>query len=743
MSSHLFRLVALTLGALAVIAIALSPTGDARADLGDARADAELQKIQARLKDASPAERGRVRQDLLAFRVAHAGTPAAVRAAGILAHLPSPLDALSPAAIPALERFAWQPKELVGVIGEHRGRHGNTATAVAWAPDGNFLVSGGGNYVRVWDASTMRQVGLAGFGHLVTGIAWSKDAKTIAVTGHAGLVTVYDVVKDGPPVARDSVAAGTSTVYGVSFHPDSKVIAVGCHDNSVRLIDVTGKKLKETANIVKHSKACTAVAFSPDGKTLATGSGDETVRLWDYAAGEIKERAILEPGSKDVTALAFSPSSGTLAAAASDGEVRMWGMGSTAKAPKVVLPIKAGSIPALSFSHTGNTLAAACSDGTIRVWTVTGGVPRERYKIEGHADPVTCVAYSPDSRRLASTSADWTVRTWDMTGTRPKERFVPWSHLSHVYSMAFAPDSQSIVSGSLDRIVRVWDLTKSDLRTRNFLKGEPVAIYAVAFSADGKLVAAGGNSVKIHQWDAHTGRQKATMTAPGAVYRLQYTPDGRRLAALTLNEAVLWDAVKSAELRRFGGVTARLNCMDVSPDGKYMLTGHGFYLYKDGKIALNKAGGYIYTDCFLKLHDMEEGKELAVDKSHEVPIYGAAFSADGKTAFSGAYEAQVRRWDVSGATLASLPPWKGSSGYASQFLINPDGATAFTAGLDGSSTVIHWDLATGKRLKQWAFQENVGGLALASDGRHLAVGLGTGVVYLLRLGLPSAPGSGS
>ena len=36
---------------------------------------------------------------------------------------PSPLDRLDPAQIPAAERFDWQPKELVAVLGSHRGRH--------------------------------------------------------------------------------------------------------------------------------------------------------------------------------------------------------------------------------------------------------------------------------------------------------------------------------------------------------------------------------------------------------------------------------------------------------------------------------------------------------------------------------------------------------------------------------------------------------------------------------------------
>jgi hypothetical protein len=48
----------------------------------------------------------------------------------------SPLDELDPASIPADERFAWQPKELVAVLGEHRMRHWSFLRDVAISPDG-------------------------------------------------------------------------------------------------------------------------------------------------------------------------------------------------------------------------------------------------------------------------------------------------------------------------------------------------------------------------------------------------------------------------------------------------------------------------------------------------------------------------------------------------------------------------------------------------------------------------------
>jgi hypothetical protein len=76
--------------------------------------------------------------------------------------------------------------------------------------------------------------------------------------------------------------------------------------------------------------------------------------------------------------------------------------------------------------------------------------------------------------------------------------------------------------------------------------------------------------------------------------------------------------------------------------------------------------------------------------------------------------------------------WKGGSGFVHGIWPAPDGKHLLTRGLDGR--LILWELATGKRAREWTFPEQVGGVAVAADSRHVAVGLGTGVIYLLRVG---------
>ena len=114
-----------------VLAMGAIPSAVRSAEPEDAEAEAALKRFADRLAQPS-GDRAKLREEILDFRLKHPGTALAARASGLLSQLRSPLDKLDPANIPPLARFpSWQPKELVGVVGEHRGRH---AASVSAAP---------------------------------------------------------------------------------------------------------------------------------------------------------------------------------------------------------------------------------------------------------------------------------------------------------------------------------------------------------------------------------------------------------------------------------------------------------------------------------------------------------------------------------------------------------------------------------------------------------------------------------
>lgn len=118
-----------------------------------------------------------------------------------------------------------QPAELTG--------HVAPVQAIAWAPDGSFLVSGGEDGdLRVW---TLK----------------GTAASCLKLTGHVG------------------------TIRGLAISPDGKLIISGGFDNLVRVWDATTGEQRQTL----ASGEVTGLALTRDGSSLYTVGG-ESIKRW-------------------------------------------------------------------------------------------------------------------------------------------------------------------------------------------------------------------------------------------------------------------------------------------------------------------------------------------------------------------------------------------------------------------------------------------------------------------------------
>ncbi len=119
--------------------------------------------------------------------------------------------------------------------------HPDWVRAVAFSPDGAWLVSGSNDgVVRVWDAAT---------GELLA-----------ELTGHEDYVN------------------------SVAFSPDGNYIVSGSDDSTVIIwwdLDLMDHSARESFVLRGHADWVNAVAFSPDGLLIASASDDGSVLLWD------------------------------------------------------------------------------------------------------------------------------------------------------------------------------------------------------------------------------------------------------------------------------------------------------------------------------------------------------------------------------------------------------------------------------------------------------------------------------
>ena len=199
--------------------------------------------------------------------------------------------------------------------------HDSRVECIAFSPDGKTIAAGsqGLRYPKIWlwDIATGEITHtLEGHTDDINSVAFSPDGKTIASQSIKDLTLRLWDVATGENThtftgSRDSRFGIYITVYSGVFSPDGKTFATyeipGFQE--VDLWDVaTGEN---THTLEGHTDDVNSVAFSPDSKTIATGSDDHTVRLWDAATGE--NTYILAKVQGPVSSVAFSPDGKTIA----------------------------------------------------------------------------------------------------------------------------------------------------------------------------------------------------------------------------------------------------------------------------------------------------------------------------------------------------------------------------------------------------------------------------------------------
>ena len=135
------------------------------------------------------------------------------------------------------------------------------------------------------------------------------------------------------------------------------------------------------------------------------------------------------------------------------------------------------------------------------------------------------------------------------------------------------------------------------------------------------------------QWGLPEGA-KARL-GKGSISKIQYSPDGTRLAVASSIGIWLYDTVSNQEASLFAGHTSVVS-VAFSPDG--------------GTIA----GGY--EDASILLWDANTGEQLQTLKGHTHAIDSVAFSPDGRTLASGSRDGTVLLWELSSSTAFGVKP---------------------------------------------------------------------------------------
>jgi RNA polymerase sigma factor (sigma-70 family) len=611
------------------------------------------------------------------------------------------------------------------------GWEGTSIEAAAISPDGRTIVTKQDFSLRIRDAATgkeRRKIELQRANSYSRNewLAFTPDGKAIAVTSQGKVIhlidfasgkTIRNFPNDNP---ESNLSGGFSTVLGIAFSPDGKLMASGGFANDkgnyfARLWEVgTGKELRRFMHGMR-SYGIPSLAFSPDAKTLATRAHDGSLRLFAVDTGKERKTFPADGGGRRMGSVAFSPDGKTVAAAGDS--IRLYDV--TTGEERLCIERKQAC--GLQFTDGGKTLTGAVNGAIYRWDTATG---KTLTPAAAGDSVVEQILVTPDGTRVVTRGQNGDAHLWDAaTGQHLRHVAAAWQR-----GVALSPDGRFLVWAVADDSVKYTDpaqpnatYTGSRLKLYDVAADRVVERFAgfkgdaqeLAFAPDGKtLVTVDHGNATVRVWDVAAGKERRSFrvarenekTQPHQVWSASLAPDGATLAvtyqradntrSLFAAYAVrLYDVATGSERHELPGHLYYVGAPAFSPDGKLVVTASPAlspFLQQQLKQPANQV--FVW--------DVATGKRVAgLPNGLPLGAVAAAFSPDGRTV------ALARGADLGGAAkpaddegvvyLYEVATWtvraqfRGDQGRVTALTFAPDGRL-LAGGID--TTVLAWDV---------------------------------------------------
>ena len=469
--------------------------------------------------------------------------------------------------------------------------HTDRISSLTYSPDGKTIATGSWDgTMQWWNASTGQSIiDIKAHTDGISSLTYSPDGKTIATGSWDGTMRWWEVN------TRKNSKTFTGYLGGntIQYSPDEKTITITA-GGPVHLWDVTNGKYLRTFR--GHKGYVPAVDFSPDGKVLATGSADKTVRLWDLHTG--KTINILTEHTDLVYAPMYSPDGKIFVTRSRDNTLRLWNANTGENIETIP---KGNESMSFMFSPDSTTLAVGNSYGTVDLLNTRTG--EKRNTLIGHSDRVYTPLYSTDGKTIITHSRDGTARLWD---AHTAENIRTLKAKEKVLTAIYSPNGDPLAITANREKVSLWNVSTAQLlntfdgpRTQHLVskiirrfKGKrhddmirpPEHVRRVEYSPNGKTIAAIRNNETVQLWNVSTGKHIGKPIRPitddplDCTTVIVYSPDGKTIATFQISNrggtVRLWNTTTGKKIKTLKGHDNCSNSFTFSPDSKAIITAH-------------------------------------------------------------------------------------------------------------------------------------------------------------------------
>lgn len=241
---------------------------------------------------------------------------------------------------------------------------------------------------------------------------------------------------------------------------------------------------------------------------------------------------------------------------------------------------------------------------------------------EGHKGCVWSCALDPSATLAATASADFSAKLWDaLTGL---ER-ATFQHKHIVRTCCFSSDSRKLVTGGMEKMLRLFDVEQPGAAPQTLPQASAGIRSALFLGGDNTILTSFADAKGIGVWDVRAGSVVRTLETENPVTSFDLTFDGSVLTTTDGHNIRFWDTSSLSSFKQHT-VAYPVEAASYCPSRKRFAAGGG--------------------DMWVRLHDMEDARELECNKGHHGPVHTIRFGPEGKEYATGSEDGTIRIWQT-------------------------------------------------------------------------------------------------
>lgn len=423
------------------------------------------------------------------------------------------------------------------------------------------------NTVRVWNATTGAEIhqfidwqnsGVEKQPRDLTWVEFTPDGRRLAIGSKSRGIELRNLENNGEEINEHRISGASGVFYR---HGDYFATRGGKDGETMTRLAIRNAYDTHWVADVVINKLINKVVISPDNRFAGVLYYDymPSFQIWNLERSELV--GTFGDGADPINDLVFSPDSKLIATASNDKNVRLWYVANGRSRATFPRATHIGR-PVIAASPDGSTLSVATSKPDAIGALCNFGTPKQTLTLNAEL----AIPSLGGKRFLASGNGRLAIHSMVDGSFQGQEAFLH----GDVIEMAINRNGDRAAAYTGGSNVLLWS---PDNNHRLLLSVGNTHVNQLRFSPDGKRLFALSTDGKVRVWDANQGTLIQAIDNGGRLFGIDFSRDGNRFAIAAYgNIATLYDAKTLKEIRRFSGAGASFNRIRFTFDGKKLVT---------------------------------------------------------------------------------------------------------------------------------------------------------------------------